>query len=421
MTPNLSGLKVEYALAMIYSSEAGRREATIGFDVGQGTQDLGFRGEVPVLFNIRPAIPVTLRVRDHDGTPTVAHFTFVDRSGHVHPPQAKRIAPDLFFQRQIYRGDGGVVMLPPGRIRVTYGRGPEYRLVSRDLTVPDRGETIVRRPPRAMDRPVQPTASIAATTISTPPAVPHYTDPTQGVSPKDMFLQVKGEGLNVGCVLTWGPCYDFQRRFFEPRPDGLSEPRTVIKYDVEVSGFGSQALGHVCLLEPPRPDLSRLRWDRDERLADMDHARAALGQGPGCGDGLRPLGLGARGQPEGRHPTPVVGPRPRLRRLPHSRRGRPGPPSRPISRPPMRTATACSPVPSSKSAHEKAAETPPEPREPRDERGRRDGGRRHGADGRVRLHERDGHAADRRMEHVVPPARFAGSRSRSAARPTSPA
>jgi len=60
--------------------------------------------------------------------------------------------------------------------------------------------------------------------------------------------EVKGEGLNVGCVLTWGPCYDFQRRFFEPRPDGLSEPRTVIKYDVEVSGFGSQALGHVCLL-----------------------------------------------------------------------------------------------------------------------------------------------------------------------------
>ena len=54
--------------------------------------------------------------------------------------------------------------------------------------------------------------------------------------------------MNVGCVLTWGPCYDYQRRFFGPRPDGLSEPLTLIKYDVEVSGFGSQALGHVCLL-----------------------------------------------------------------------------------------------------------------------------------------------------------------------------
>ena len=63
-----------------------------------------------------------------------------------------------------------------------------------------------------------------------------------------MFLHVKGEGLNVGCCLTWGPCYDFQRQFFEPQPHKLSEPFTVLKYDVEVSGFGSQALGHVCLL-----------------------------------------------------------------------------------------------------------------------------------------------------------------------------
>src|SRR5262249_37634240 len=58
MTANLSGLRAEYALSLLYSSEAGRREATIGFDVGQGTQDLGFRGEIPVLFDIRPAIPV---------------------------------------------------------------------------------------------------------------------------------------------------------------------------------------------------------------------------------------------------------------------------------------------------------------------------------------------------------------------------
>ena len=63
-----------------------------------------------------------------------------------------------------------------------------------------------------------------------------------------MFLHVKGEGLNVGCNLTWGPCYDFQRQFFEPTVNKVSEPLTVLKYDIEVSGFGSQALGHVCLL-----------------------------------------------------------------------------------------------------------------------------------------------------------------------------
>src|SRR5262249_42079505 len=76
----------------------------------------------------------------------------------------------------------------------------------------------------------------------------HYTNPTEGVFARDMFLHVKGEGLNVGCNLTWGPCYEFQRQFFEPTINKLSEPLCVLKYDIEVSGFGSQALGHVCLL-----------------------------------------------------------------------------------------------------------------------------------------------------------------------------
>jgi hypothetical protein len=76
----------------------------------------------------------------------------------------------------------------------------------------------------------------------------HYSTPTEGVTPRDMFMQVKGEGLHVGCVLTWGPCYDYQRRYFSPVADTISEPLTILKYDLEISGFGSQALGHVCLL-----------------------------------------------------------------------------------------------------------------------------------------------------------------------------
>ena len=137
-----------------------------------------------------------------------------------------------------------------------------------------------------------------------------------------MFLQVKGEGLNVGCVLTWGPCYDYQRRFFGPRPDGLSEPLTVLKYDVEVSGFGSQALGHVCLLNLRDQTLSRLGRDRDEGLADLDDARAALGEGAGGGHRLRPLGLGPGDRPEGRRQA-AARPRSTATRTARSRRPRP--------------------------------------------------------------------------------------------------
>jgi hypothetical protein len=247
MTPELSGLKVEYALALVSSTEAGRREATIGFDVGQGTQDLGFRGEAPVLFEIRPAIPVRLVVKDHDGTPTTGRFTFLDRTDRVYPPQPKRLAPDFFFQKQIYRRDGDVVLLPPGTLTMVYGRGPEYTIRRRQVTIPDRGEATLTV---ELERWVNPRdyGFVCGDHHIHAAGCAHYTNPTEGVRAEDMMLQVEGEGLNVGCILTWGPCYDYQRQFFEPTPNRLSRPLTVLKYDVEVSGFGSQALGHVCLL-----------------------------------------------------------------------------------------------------------------------------------------------------------------------------
>jgi len=247
MTPNLSGLKVEYALALLYSHEAGMREATIGFDAGQGTQDLGFRAEVPVLFNIRPAIPVKMSIRDFDGKPTTARLMFLDRSGHVYPPQAKRLAPDFFFQKQIYRQDGDSVLLPPGEFVMYYGRGPEYRWLQRTVVIPREGPAALAA---RLERWVNPMeyGFFAGDHHIHAAGCAHYTSPSEGVLAKDMFLQVKGEGLNVGCLLTWGPSFDFQKQFFEPTANQLSEPLTVLKYDIEVSGFGSQALGHVCLL-----------------------------------------------------------------------------------------------------------------------------------------------------------------------------
>jgi hypothetical protein len=251
LTDTLSGLQVEYALVLIYSTESGKREATIGFDIGQGNQDLGFRGEAPVLFEVRPAIPVRVKVTDFDGKPTTGRFEITDSTGHVYPPQAKRLAPDLFFQRQIYRHDGGTILLPPGKFTVKYGRGPEYALKTMELGVREPGGVHrVTTLDVKLERWINPMDygffngdhHIHAAGCA------HYTNPTEGVLPEDMYLHVRGEGLNVGCCLTWGPCYDYQRKFFEPKPWQRSEPFTILKYDVEVSGFGSQALGHVCLL-----------------------------------------------------------------------------------------------------------------------------------------------------------------------------
>jgi len=246
LTKNLSGLKVEYAILLIYSTEAGKREATIGFDVGQGTQDLGFRGEVPILFDVRPAVPVKIGVVDETGKPTVGRFTFTDAAGHVYPPRAKRVAPDFFFQDQVYRADGGTVLLPPGEFTLQYGRGPEYMMKTTKVLVKEAGTKIDVK----LERWIDPAKFgwYSGDHHIHGAGCAHYTSPTEGVYPEDMFLHVKGEALNVGCCLTWGPCFEFQRNFFEPAPHKLTEPFTVLKYDLEISGFGSQALGHVCLL-----------------------------------------------------------------------------------------------------------------------------------------------------------------------------
>ena len=39
----------------------------------------------------------------------------------------------MFFQDQIYRADGGTVLLPPGEMVMTYGRGPEYKQLERKI------------------------------------------------------------------------------------------------------------------------------------------------------------------------------------------------------------------------------------------------------------------------------------------------
>lgn len=247
MTPDLSGLEVEYAIALIYSSDAGKREATLAFDVGQGTQDLGFRGETPVLFNVRRAVPVRISVRDHDGAPTVAKLTIRDKLGHVYPPQPRRLAPDLFFQPHIYRADGETILLPPGTFRVESSRGPEYIVREAELSVDERPGQEWRFQLERWINPAERGFYSGDHHIHAAGCA-HYESPTEGIGPADVFRQVKGEGLNVGCVLTWGYCFDYQQQFFSPRAADISEPFTALKYDLEISGFGSQALGHVCLL-----------------------------------------------------------------------------------------------------------------------------------------------------------------------------
>ncbi|MCG6157758.1 CehA/McbA family metallohydrolase [Rubinisphaera margarita] len=254
LKPRLSGLGLEYRILQLYSRDAGPREATLSFHVGQGTQDLGFRGEVPILFQCQPAVKVTFEVRDVDGEPTMAAFEIYDALGRVYPNPARRLAPDFFFHNQIYREEGEHVFLPPGEYDIKVTRGPEYRVQQRKLTVAeDQPEQTARF---ELERWIHPAARhwYSGDHHVHAAGCAHYDSPTEGVMPVDMMRHILGEDLNVGCVLSWGPCWYTQKQHFEGKPSELSRPNYLMRYDVEVSGFPSSHAGHLCLLRLKEDD-----------------------------------------------------------------------------------------------------------------------------------------------------------------------
>ena len=216
MRKRLSGLGLEYVILQVYSRDRGKREAKISFNIGQGTQDIGFRNDLNLVFSSQPSVDVTLRIFDEKGKPNIASFIVRDSRGHIYPSQAKRLAPDFSFHPQVYRSDGEKLKLPPGHFVVDDTRGPEYR--QKHLEV-----KIVAGQPQTLtfhlDRWIRPSdwGWYSGDHHIHAAGCAHYEDPTQGVFPKDMIRHIKGEALNIGSVLTWGPCFYFQKKFLKER------------------------------------------------------------------------------------------------------------------------------------------------------------------------------------------------------------
>ncbi len=247
MPPTLSGLAVEYRIVQLYSRDAGKRDATFSFDTGQGTQDLGFRNETSVLFECRPALDVVLKIVDENGKPCTACLLIKDKSQRVYPSQAKRLAPDFFFHPQIYRHDGETIKLPAGEYDITFDRGPESLPQKMHATVGDGANLLSYQVKRWVDPSTLGWWSgdhhIHAAGCA------HYSAPTMGVHAPDMARHCQGEDLKIGANLTWGPCFDYQKQFFTGTEDAESRYPFILRYDVEVSGFGSHKSGHLCLLK----------------------------------------------------------------------------------------------------------------------------------------------------------------------------
>jgi hypothetical protein len=145
-----------------------------------------------------------LHIRNENGKAAIASFVVRDRQNRLYPNSAKRLAPDFFFQPQVYRADGETLDLPDGYYTIAYSGGPEYLTHTKELAIGAGGPAELTF---QLDRWMDPSKlgwyssdhHIHAAGCS------HYQNPTEGVLPSDMNRQVRGENLNVTAVLTGGP------------------------------------------------------------------------------------------------------------------------------------------------------------------------------------------------------------------------
>lgn len=290
MVPQLSGLELEYRIVLFYSRDRGRREAQLGATLGPGTEDIGFRNRIAVLFDVAASREVTLRVRDENGRPVMASFRVKDTLGRVYPARSKRLAPDFFFQEQIYRADGENIRLPSGEFTITCGRGPEYIPETRTVAMTNAATSALEF---RLRRWIDPAARgwYSGDHHIHAAGCAHYESPTEGVRPEDMMRHVLGEALSVGAVLNWGPSYYHQRQFFEGRDNKVSTAQSLIRYDLEVSGFPSSHCGHLVLLRLREQDYPAARQIEDWPSWDLPILRWAKAQGAVGGFAHSGLGL----------------------------------------------------------------------------------------------------------------------------------
>ena len=120
MRARLSGLAIEYAILQVYSRDVGQRSAIISFNVGQGIAGHRLPQQHRRAVHGRAgASRCVCACSTSTASRRPASFLVRDDAARIYPNIAKRLAPDFFFQPQVYRADGQTIDLPAGAFTST--------------------------------------------------------------------------------------------------------------------------------------------------------------------------------------------------------------------------------------------------------------------------------------------------------------
>ena len=171
------------------------RDARVQRRPGNAGHRLPQRRRHPVQRRAR-RIRSRLSVLDEHGKPVDRRVPDRGRRGRIYPNVSKRLAPDFYFQPQVYRSDGETIDLPSGSFTLTVSRGPEYCPETRRIaSAPEPAGVAV--PAGPLDRSVAVRAGISGDHHIHAAGCSHYENPTEGVLPEGHVAADRGRSART--------------------------------------------------------------------------------------------------------------------------------------------------------------------------------------------------------------------------------
>jgi hypothetical protein len=213
----------------------------------EGALSLQYAGgeiQAAVRFEIRPLVPLRVRIVDEMGRPTIARVYLTGSDGLAYAPvgSSARITA-MSAEHYFHAEEQFEIELPAGETLIEATRGQEYRLASaRPVLVPGTPAEVTLKLDRWTHMASQGFWS-ADVHIHANYTSPHH----QVISPRDVRLQVTGEDLNYGnmMVANSGGAFIHDRHYFEAKPHRLSSAEHFIYWNEENR---SSAYGHMCFM-----------------------------------------------------------------------------------------------------------------------------------------------------------------------------
>ncbi|MEX2302163.1 MAG: CehA/McbA family metallohydrolase [Bryobacterales bacterium] len=221
----------------VLETEAGAGKGRLSVQAG------GESLETEVSFDVRPLVPLRVRLIDDDGSPAAARVYLTGSDGLAYTPNGHISRITAMSAEYYFHAENSFeIELPSGRTLIEASRGLEYELSSQAVNL-EPGK------PREISLRLKRWENMAAAGWYSSDAHIHanYTAPHhQTISPADARLDALGEDLNNANLMVANSSSSFLHdlRHFEGKPHALSGPNHILYFNEEMRNSGPY--GHMC-------------------------------------------------------------------------------------------------------------------------------------------------------------------------------